>query len=332
MGYSTCVTYLLIGNYGVGNLGDEALRDYFVRTFPTVRWQIVSAHPGTGEFHRLPAGVRSFFSFRWIATLRALRMSDGIVLGGGSLFTDVESPKACFIWWIHTAAARFFGKKIIFAFQGIGPFHTLRGKMFARRAVRSANFLSVRDTLSLQRAKSFGPQCSVIESFDPVFLSVPRHAQDISSQHTIVLIPRKNSGDAFVTRAQDLVGHTERWNRISVLSLQYDAQEEYAFCMFLQEKFSPSCEVRSISSLAELAEGVAEGSFVLTERYHGAIAALALGRDLEVLAQGENDKLDAIRLMMQGMPAHGRADRLRDLVAQGELALKEELYGSATLV
>ncbi|PIQ76603.1 hypothetical protein COU78_02755 [Candidatus Peregrinibacteria bacterium CG10_big_fil_rev_8_21_14_0_10_49_24] len=326
------MTYLLIGNYGVSNLGDEALRDYFLRSFPEIEWQVVSACPTVGELHRLPAGLRSFFSFRWIPTLRALYRSDGVVLGGGSLFTDIESPKACFLWWIHTAAARLFRKKIILAFQGIGPFHTLRGKMFARRAVRSANFLSVRDTLSLQRAKSFSPRTSVIESFDPIFLSVPKRAQDISSQHTIVLIPRKNSGDVFVSRAQDLVNHTERWNRISVLSLQNDSHDEHEFCMFLREKFGSSCEVRSVSSLAELAEGVSEGSFVLTERYHGAIAALALGRDLEVLAQGENDKLDAIRLMMQGTPAHGRADRLRDLVLQGELALKEELYGSAKLL
>jgi len=70
---------LLVGNYGVGNLGDEALKEYFLTRFPEIDWIVVSANPRTGEVARLPMGIRSFFWLRWMATLRAYREADGVV-------------------------------------------------------------------------------------------------------------------------------------------------------------------------------------------------------------------------------------------------------------
>ena len=96
--------YLLVGNYGVGNAGDEILKDYFLERFPGIEWIVCSACPVSGEVWRLPAGVRSFLSFKWLYTLWVLRKSDGMVFGGGSLFTDVESVRACFVWFAHAFA------------------------------------------------------------------------------------------------------------------------------------------------------------------------------------------------------------------------------------
>ena len=80
---------LLVGNFGVGNLGDEALKDYFLQEFSTVDWTVVSADPqGEKEVARLPGGVRSLLKLQWFKTLFAYRSCDAIVFGGGSLFTD----------------------------------------------------------------------------------------------------------------------------------------------------------------------------------------------------------------------------------------------------
>ncbi|MEK7137506.1 MAG: polysaccharide pyruvyl transferase family protein, partial [Patescibacteria group bacterium] len=137
--------YLLVGNYGVSNAGDEILREYFLERFPEIDWKVLSAHPEKGEFPRFPAGLRSFFSLRWLSTLRELRKADGMVFGGGSLLTDTESVRACFIWFLHAAAAWLLHKPIILAFQGIGPFRTKAGEWCSRWVVRRAAFISVRD-------------------------------------------------------------------------------------------------------------------------------------------------------------------------------------------
>jgi polysaccharide pyruvyl transferase WcaK-like protein len=319
------VTYLLIGNYGVGNVGDEALREYFLQSFPEINWLVVSASPKEGELYRLPAGVRSFFAFKWVRTVHALIKSDGVVLGGGSLFTDIESPKACFLWWVHVYAAQIFRKKVLLAFQGIGPFRTKIGKAFARSAARSADYISVRDSASLQRVQSWKKMVEVTQSFDPVFSLIEKRAPNLEALHTLVLIPRENSGNTFCTRAKELARNTERWKRVSILSLRSSSKTEQQYCKRLEQELNIPCTISTVPSLSALGTAVSEGSFVLTERYHGAIAALALGLELEIITQGTQDKLDALKTLIQDTSAHGRSEKLLSLVRSGEQSLREML-------
>lgn len=140
-----------MGNYGIGNAGDDILRDYFLERFPDVEWRVLSAHPQGNELHRFPGGIRSLLSCRWVRTLKALRQSRGMVFGGGSLWTDTESLHACIVWSLHVLFARMFRKPYLLAFQGIGPFKTRWGEVLARWVVKHASFISVRDTASFAR-------------------------------------------------------------------------------------------------------------------------------------------------------------------------------------
>jgi len=155
--------YLLIGNYGVGNIGDEALREYFFHSYSDVDWTVVSAHPRRGEVPRFPLGVRSLLR-PWWRTFHALHGSDGVVFGGGTLFTDVESVYACVLWWWHAFIARLFGKQVHLAFQGIGPFRTSLGERLARSVVASAATVSVRDLHSFERVKHWRMNKKIILS------------------------------------------------------------------------------------------------------------------------------------------------------------------------
>ena len=318
------MTYLLVGNYGVGNLGDEALREYFLLRFPQVQWRVVSAHPGREELPRLPGGVRSLLSLRWLRTLGALRKSDGMVLGGGSLFTDTESVRACFLWWVHVLSARVLRKRIILAYQGIGPFRTRMGEWFARAAVRSAHFISVRDPLSAVRVRTWRCRADVQETFDPVLSLVEEQKIDLSAQKVLVVIPRNNS-DAFLREHLSRLLQSGRFEHVSILSLKPDDSAESAYCQSLRASLRTPGTIVPVRTLHDLVSSVARGSLVLTQRYHGAIVALALGLELDVIPQTEGDKLDALRALISETPAHGRRQRLRQKVEAGERALKEVL-------
>src|SRR3989344_5413694 len=95
------VRYLLVSNFGAGNAGDEMLRAYFLRRFPEVTWQVLSARPQSGGLPRVPAGMSSLLSLGWIRTAYALARSSGLVFSGGSLWTDSESLRSCIIWTLH---------------------------------------------------------------------------------------------------------------------------------------------------------------------------------------------------------------------------------------
>jgi len=274
--------FVLIGNYGVGNMGDEALKHYFLRTFPEVQWSVLSAHPVVGELHRLPCGMRSLFGTPWWKTFRCMRRCDGVVFGGGSLFTDTESVQACILWWWHAFVARLHRKPVHLAFQGIGPFRTRLGRLCATSVIRRAASLSVRDRFSLARVQFLCPGKEVTLAFDPVYGDTIGSDRVAKEERVLMIIPRKNSSGAFWHLAEETV-RRESWDTIEVICLQ-------------QETNLPvTCDaVHQVQSWNELLDQLKCASFVVSERFHGALAALVLGVPFTVSPQCPEDKFDAL--------------------------------------
>lgn len=309
--------YLLVGNYGVGNLGDEALREYFLQAFPEMQWTVLSARPDRtkGEVARFPGGIRSLLSFQWFKTLRALRRSDGMVFGGGSLFTDAESAYACFLWWIHVQCTRLCGKPVLLAFQGIGPFRTRVGEWFARSAVRSASFLSVRDALSAARMESWEKNTKIIQSFDPVYLLLYRENSYDRSKKVFTIIPRENAPDTFIDQA---VFAAEKYDEISIFLLCPESAPENAIADQIKNRLDgKSVTVIPIHDVTTLGDEIGKSSSVFTARYHGAIAALACGVPFTASVQADGDKLASL----EGLS--GRREELAEMVRSGERELRQ---------
>lgn len=313
--------FLLVGNYGDHNLGDEALKDYFLKHFPDIEWSVVSADPNTGEYPRLPTGLRSLFAGSWIKTLGALKKSDGMVFGGGSLFTDIESLRACWLWWIHAAVGRFFGKPILLAFQGIGPFHTRVGEWFARSVVEHAHFVSVRDPESLLRLQSWRLRCVPVETFDPVLSLVQKGNHRGENSKTLAIIPRKNSGVRLLHRMQKRI-ENHGFESIKLISMQPgDATEESTIETLAQSINVPSTII-PVRTLQELEGAIQTCNCVLSERFHGGLIAWGLGIPVEIVTQAPGDKLS----QLQGWVAQeGTDERFRALIRKGEDALRKVL-------
>ncbi len=309
---------LLVGNYGVSNFGDEALKDYFLQAFPEVDWRVVSGNPQKGELPRLPAGIRSFLSLTWLRTLNAIRGADAVVLGGGTLFTDIESPRACFMWWLYVRAAAFFGKPAFLAFQGIGPFVTKKGEWYARDAVRRARFLSVRDGESAARARMLDAHTKIVQTFDPVFCLFEEENDHRNTKKVLTLIPRHNSGNPFEMMVRNEL--KKGWDAVEILSFEPDDPQEQQVCRHLQS--IASAQIRPIRSVDDVREALRESWLIVTERYHGAIAGLGMGKLVRVCSQAPGDKLEVIGRMCEEEDA---GDRLRVLVRMGEEALRTEL-------
>lgn len=301
--------YVLVGNYGTGNFGDEALKEYFLTVFRDSEWRVLSAHPHASECPRLPGGLRSLLQTPWWKTLAALHSSDGMVFGGGTLFTDTESIRACLLWWWHGFIAWLLRKKIILAYQGIGPFKTGLGEWCARFVVARAAFISVRDPASAHRVESWKKNTKVIQSFDPVFSLYREKNMTLDPKNVFTIIPRHNSSDSFEQSVRTLQAKGP-WSRTVLLSLAPDDPREQAVCRSLAAALSlPESSIVPVRSVDTLLTEVRRAGFVLAQRFHGALAALALGVPFAAVAQREGDKLstlsqtsvtDAVRLVEEG--------------------------------
>lgn len=271
---------LLIGNYGVGNIGDEALKDYFLNLLKDHKVTVLSANPREGELYRLPIGIRSFFTTPWIRTLKAFYNTDGVVFGGGSLFTDVESVWAPILWGKHAFWARLFRKPIFMAFQGVGPLKTALGRALTGFAFKKAVMISVRDKASAEYLIHRYKNKKVVQSFDPIFRLFVDQKSLESSKKVFVVIPRNYSLQ---------VAQNPAFSEVKILSLQPENSEEMEVCKKIQNSIGGI--IIPIRSVEELTKECSTAGFVLSQRYHGALAALALGVPYEVVPVGENDKL-----------------------------------------
>lgn len=285
---------LLVGNYGVGNLGDELLREYFIRSFPDIEWAVLSATAKRpGELSRLPMGFRSLVCGSWRKTLKALRNSDGMVLGGGTLFTDTESVLACLLWYLHVRAAIFYRKKVYMAFQGIGPFHTRIGESCSRWVLRNAHYISVRDDASYMRTSAYKLNKEIIQSTDPVISLFIGKKAESSSKKVLILIPRHNSSGTFGELARQEMRKAS-YEEIRIVMLQPGLSSEQQFCDRLRISLSGYIRIVPALTADDLFYSLKDASLVLTERYHGAIAALCMGIPILTVSRDSDDKLSSL--------------------------------------
>jgi polysaccharide pyruvyl transferase WcaK-like protein len=285
---------LLIGNFGVSNLGDEALKDYFLERYPNVDWKVVSGSPkGPQDTPRLPTGIRSLFMLKWLKTLQEYRRCDAIVFGGGSLFTDAESVRACLLWWVHALPARVFRKPIHLAFQGIGPFKSRLGWWLTLSVCRSAATISVRDSLSYGRLRSRGLSKKCVQSCDPIYSLFKANKSSKCSQNVLIVIPRNNSSVKCATAAR-LAFQSTSWDDVRVLSMKPDDESEIRYCQSLIDTELNGATLVEVRSIEEILQNIADSGLVVSERYHGALAALVLGKKVEIVSQTDGDKLSSL--------------------------------------
>jgi polysaccharide pyruvyl transferase WcaK-like protein len=158
----------------------------------------------------------------------------------------------------------------------------------------------------------------IVESFDPVLkqLSLPKY-QTCTSEKTLVLIPRMNASNEFFGRSTALLNSGD-FQHVKILSLQPDSVNERENCIKLQGLCGARSSIVPIRTLEALASEIGCSSFVLTERFHGAIAALAIGRSFEVVSQGSGDKFAAL-------PSNADRPSLILDVQKGEEALLQSI-------
>lgn len=154
---------LIVGNYGAGNLGDDAILGGILEDLDSLGIDFkVFAFSGNFKtsskiyerVHLLP-----FPKMGWRGNLKKTQNPfpevDLIIFGGGALFADDESWKAPFFWG---RLARLFQREKIPYFiygQSLGPLHHCFSKVYSRKAFEKAQAVHLRDQDSLLRLNNW---------------------------------------------------------------------------------------------------------------------------------------------------------------------------------
>lgn len=172
---------LIVGWYGYGNAGDEAILASMVEDLhaeiPGVRISVLSGEPEyTRTIHQLPAAPHlpyhwsdvkaSLSSGKILATLQAIAKADLVILGGGGFLSDWQ-PEAIPTWLLRTLVAKMLCGKVMLYAVGAGPITTTRGKLYTQLLINLTNVVTVRDQASLEWLRASGVRRPIKVAADP---------------------------------------------------------------------------------------------------------------------------------------------------------------------
>ncbi|WP_408892955.1 polysaccharide pyruvyl transferase CsaB [Paenibacillus taichungensis] len=186
---TTSQKLVISGYYGFRNSGDEAvlksiltaLEEESHRSNVTIEPIVLSGDP---ESTTSMYGVRSVHRMKLKEVRDAIKESDGLISGGGSLLQDATGLKSIPYYLGVIKLAQWLKKPTFIYAQGIGPVNRKMFNPMIRSVFKACNYVSVRDEQSAEYLRGLGLQWNQIHVVpDPVMgLPLPEaNAGEVSS-------------------------------------------------------------------------------------------------------------------------------------------------------
>ena len=163
---------LISGYYGFNNTGDEAMIETMshILAKKDCSLTVLSSNPDkTKELYN----VRSYNRFKFFDIVKAIKQADVVVSGGGTLFQDITSKKSIWYYLGIIRLAQLFHKKIVIAYQGMGPINTKFYRKLTKHILnkKSVKFIGLRDKQAIEYAKEIGiKEDKIVFSSDMIFM------------------------------------------------------------------------------------------------------------------------------------------------------------------
>ncbi len=268
---------VLCGYYGKGNGGDEALLASMLEMLPPhVKPLVLSADPrATAKSY----GVRSYDRMNSGSVVRALKESQILILGGGSLIQDATSIRNSIYYGGLIGLARQFGLQTFAIAQGIGPLNKPLTRWIARRAFENCTAVSVRDPASAALLEQWGISC--IMAPDPVWslaaTPVPELANIPSPKIAVTLRSHpKLTTSSLNTLTQALVS-LQASTGSHILLVPFQPTTDLEIAQQIQAQLTDNSQIITLKDPKQLKGLFQNVDLAIGMRYHSLIMAAAEG-------------------------------------------------------
>lgn len=166
---------LISGYYGFNNTGDEAMIETLSIELAKKNYRLVvlSSNPErTKELYN----VEAYDRYNFFEIIKAIRKTDILISGGGTLFQDITSKKSIWYYLGIVKLAQLMGKKICIAYQGMGPINTKFYRWMTKKTLnkKSVKLIALRDKHAYEYAKEMGiNEEKMVLSSDMIFMMKP---------------------------------------------------------------------------------------------------------------------------------------------------------------
>ena len=162
---------VMSGYYGFCNTGDDAILESICRgvraVSDEVELTVLSKDP---ELTRKQYGLKAVPRFNFLNVISALKKSDVLLSGGGSLLQDTTSTRSLVYYLSVMRLAKWMGKPVMLFANGIGPVRKPGNRRRVCKAVEEASIVTLRDHSSAEELREMGVRrADLTVTADPVF-------------------------------------------------------------------------------------------------------------------------------------------------------------------
>lgn len=271
-------SYLLLGYYGFGNLGDELLLRACIKILNErgIEKEKITVLSNNPEETRKNFNVKAVNRWKISEVIKALRKSDFLILGGGGLFQDSTSIKSCFYYWAIVRLAKLLGVKISALGQSIGPLNSKIAKILTANALRLCNKVHVRDKNSFNIAKNFGCKNLILGS-DLVMTLTPNPSSLIPNPSLLINLRPCENLESFI---KIIAPHVKNFNGEKIGAALSEDDEKI---LFANKKILGINETKLIKNFNEAQNLWASASCCVGMRLHFGVLSRIFQRPVALM-------------------------------------------------
>ena len=331
---------VMSGYYGFANAGDDAILEAIQQAIHEASDDIgVTVLSNDPELTRRQYGMEAIPRFRMWKVFSALRRSDALLSGGGSLLQDTTSTRSLFYYLSVIRCAQLLGKPVMLYANGIGPVRRPGNRRRVKKVVERATLVTLRDHSSARELADMGVTRSDLHvTADPVFHLSPAsperglelcRAAGLPEDKPFVAVSVREWPDTgrFPKELAALCDHLRRTYGLEVLFLLMQPTRDRATAQLVRQAMSePSYLLDAACTPRELMAVLGQARLCLAMRLHtlifaGRMAVPSMGlvydpkvesylQELELPAAGYVDRFDAREAIARADALMGDYDRV----------------------
>ena len=174
---------VLLGYYGFGNMGDDALLMSVIKNLrskiPYLRIAVMSYDVKKMKANLNHLSVFVFNRFNVLSTLKVFRNSKYLIFGGGTLLQDNTSTKSLLYYLYMVRLAKRYGLDVILYANGIGPIRKEKNKRRIKSILPKISLITARDKQTYDYIKNLDNNVNIHLTADEALTIAPQSSEKV---------------------------------------------------------------------------------------------------------------------------------------------------------
>lgn len=169
------INILIAGYHGFGNCGDEATLQAMTFNIRDMASDVkITALSYKPELTKTEYNIESVQRFNALQVFNAIRRSDIILSGGGTLLQDGTSTRSLLYYLSIIKIAKLFRKRVMLYANGIGPVNGRLNRKLIKLVVNKVDIITLREQMSKKDLREIGvDKPDIFVTADPAFTLKP---------------------------------------------------------------------------------------------------------------------------------------------------------------